>query len=456
MHILQVPTEIFHKILYHCILVRGLARGLRLKLVCKAFYHAVEPALFESRLLDLPNRDLPLDNWYIRRFHPNGADRVFHSYLVYRVKNETDPNVGRFTEIRDIAIRLHTELGADLEKTISVLCWLALERAAVGPGDRLRWMNDVQMLPNQGLNLLSAAAYLNHITLAKRLLQEGHDPAAHNHLFSPPMELAAWAGDTEMLLLFQEHMPEYEALPRPYTWRGKAGPHSVKGAALRGDLNMFHLAIHPPSSTNPKFWIGSTPQENPGKQLHDALLQTRDLAVCQSIKDLFGLFNDIRTATSVLVRHARYGNLDMVRRALDDRANIRGFKDGDNNPLMLAARGAHEDVVDLLLERGADPNYSSIQHLGTPLTAAVAGGSLVIVRKLLDRGARVVQQSSNGCWVAKTVVLRAVSLEHSAILELLLERNAEFDAKLVPCAIKHAQECGLESMVELLQQRYMD
>jgi hypothetical protein len=56
-------------------------------------------------------------------------------------------------------------------------------------------------------------------------------------LFSSPMKLAAWAGNAQMLEIFQDHVPEMEgfdpALVFNYNWRGKVGPASISGAAIR-------------------------------------------------------------------------------------------------------------------------------------------------------------------------------------------------------------------------------
>jgi hypothetical protein len=47
------------------------------------------------------------------------------------------------------------------------------------------------------------------------------------------MQLAAWAGNAEMLRLFQEHLSEFEETPPHYpldhhNWRGKIGPGSIR------------------------------------------------------------------------------------------------------------------------------------------------------------------------------------------------------------------------------------
>jgi ankyrin repeat protein len=54
--------------------------------------------------------------------------------------------------------------------------------------------------------------------------------------------------------------------------------------------------------------------------------------------------------------------------------------------LFWAVEDCHEAMVDLLLERGADPEVTD--DMGRPpLTYAVKGGNEAVVRSLLDRGA---------------------------------------------------------------------
>ena len=135
--------------------------------------------------------------WQIRKLH--GADKLWQSYIAYRVRNETDPEVGRFVEIRQVAEELCRQTEVEYEVAVDGLSWLALER-----GDEA---------PNQDLNLLSAAAYFGHLPLARRLLADGHCPASDNDLFLSPMQLAAWTGNADMLKVFQKHLPEFEKLP---------------------------------------------------------------------------------------------------------------------------------------------------------------------------------------------------------------------------------------------------
>ncbi|KAK0104881.1 hypothetical protein ONS95_005147 [Cadophora gregata] len=63
---------------------------------------------------------------------------------------------------------------------------------------------------NAGSSLLSAAAFLGHTRMIRRLLSEGLCPTVKGPLFPSPMQLAAYAGQGEVLRLFQEHLPDFE------------------------------------------------------------------------------------------------------------------------------------------------------------------------------------------------------------------------------------------------------
>lgn len=56
-----------------------------------------------------------------------------------------------------------------------------------------------------------------------------------------------------------------------------------------------------------------------------------------------------------------------------------------SSPLHLACRADSEEVVDLLLERGVNPDPVRVDGV-SPLHLAVIGNNLNIARKLLDRG----------------------------------------------------------------------
>ncbi|KAI9652384.1 MAG: hypothetical protein M1829_001659 [Trizodia sp. TS-e1964] len=455
MLLFDFPAELVSKILLHAVLARGITRALRLRLVCKRFSQEIKPALFESRLLDDFYTEKVLSDWYIENDH--GASKFWHSYLVYRVQNKiAKPSQRRYLDIRLIAERVCEETGADVGATVETLCWPALQQS-MNPSINSRLENEP---PSPDLDLLCAAAYLNLIPIAKWLLLEGHSPHSKSVLFSSPMELAAWAGNAQMLEIFQDHVQEIEDLDPAArfsrNWRGKVGPASIRGAAIRGDVDMVRLAVYPPSRAAPDSTdfvseaIGSVNRvSSTGNALCLAQWATRDVEVFKYLERFFSKPSDL---SYILAKHARLGNLEMVRYLLDAGADTRGVCGRDANPLIVACRRCHEEVVDLLLERGADPNFDGDRERGqqgNPIAKAAASGSLVIVRKLLSHGADLCHENA-GIPMGYHALYWAVRLEHTSMVKFLVAAGVDLGI-YGETILETAQSLGLDSMVEVLR-----
>ncbi|KAK0104882.1 hypothetical protein ONS95_005148 [Cadophora gregata] len=100
--------------------------------MCKSFYTQIQPALFETRLLDehVPSPRVNsglnlLEVWYVRRTY--GAEKLWYSYLSYRVQNERDPDdkqrnklltttagKGRFVELRQVTEQICRKTKSDM------------------------------------------------------------------------------------------------------------------------------------------------------------------------------------------------------------------------------------------------------------------------------------------------------------------------------------------------------
>jgi len=418
------------------------------------FSQEIPSSIFDSRLLDSFSTWKVLSDWYIENDY--GASEFWHSYLVYRVQKSVKPPQRRYSDIHQVAERICEDTGADMEATVEALCWPALVQGT-NPGSNSTLEKEP---PNPRLDLLCAAAYLNLIPLAKQLLQEGYSPHSESHLFSSPMQLAAWAGNALMLELFQVHVPEMEGLDPTLAfnrkWRGKVGPASVKGAATRGDIDMVRLAVYPPSraaqdSTDfagePFGHVGRI--SSTGNALCLAQRATRDIEVYKYLENFFAEPDDLSPA---LAKHARLGNLDMVRYLLDAGADTRGTYGRNRDPLVEACRRCHESVVDLLLERGADPNFDGDKDRvggGNPIAAAARSGSLIIVRMLIDHGAEL-SRMDMGIEMGFRALHAAVLLEHTSMVKVLLASGVD-SVIYRELLLKSALANGFDSMVEILQ-----
>ncbi|KAI1392668.1 ankyrin repeat-containing domain protein [Hypoxylon trugodes] len=421
MNLLDLPNEVFWEILRCAVSCRELNRALRLKLVCRLFYNSVPRAIFEVglddnvRARDYTNMMFMKVNW--RTYKSYGYNDFWHAYLVYRVRTETDPTQGQYVNIRQVVDAWCGYTNDAFEATVDALCWLVLEQGEMTPGHRSPWQEGDEPL-NLGLSLLSVAAHFGHIPLAKKFLAEVRYP---DSLFPSPTFLAAVTGNFDMLELLQEALLN-SGVRDPWDGHWEA----IRAACQYGDVDIFRLAI--------KYEMEEF-RLYPRSYGLRTLTKTVSLELYRYICSLVGEPTDGEKGT-IVTAHTKFGNTEMVRYLLD--GDVLEIRPGKLNELLeIAVKFNHDELVDLLLKRGADTDYWRHRALSTELCLAVSRGSLPIVRKLLDYGAKIMY-----CCLEC-----AVMLEHTGILTLLLTRGSVKNYNKV---FKAARKNELWSMVDFM------
>ena len=120
-----------------------------------------------------------------------------------------------------------------------------------------------------------------------------------------------------------------------------------------------------------------------------------------------------------LLQATARGHVDTIQRVLTNfMVNINFLTKRKESALITAAENNHNDVVQLLLDRGADPNMAD-QDGFTPLFFAVQDGFIDVVQTLLDRGAEPNMVNHDG----HTPIEWAATDGHEDVVRLLLDRR---------------------------------
>lgn len=118
---------------------------------------------------------------------------------------------------------------------------------------------------------------------------------------------------------------------------------------------------------------------------------------------------------SQLMSHIKKGNKAIAEELLKSKqVNIHVKNSQGETALHLAIEQGLEEIVETLLNRGADPNSWNTLYKGTPLYAAAAFNHVVICRLLLAAGAK----RDTVCIAGKTAYDIAKMHNSDSILEL--------------------------------------
>ncbi|KAK8067225.1 hypothetical protein PG997_013972 [Apiospora hydei] len=458
MDIFKLPGELVNEVevLFWAVLSRdvnhNVKRALRLRLVCKLFAEAVYPALFRTCRLD---------------------DAIFEYSFGGVEYKESRYGAGATRELAQVLCEKDASL--NYESVIDTLCWLALDNIQRGPCYFREW----------GAVTCDTAEHQHPATAAKqcrsrpRAESAGGCGAARHGAAGQ-----AVVGRRTRSRHSQFHVPACDAgggRVRPRARSASASRADVEGGPrtlfhLRrrrgGDLEIMRLVFPPPPAPPPAADEQSPPPP-PADGTYGRIgirhsFRSRLLSRALDATASPEVYEYLMRAWEPGYRPPRYehvmchaarGNIAMVRYLLDHWGeegggvgvvvDVNGADDVyHGSTLSWACRHGHEEMVDMLLARGADPNFAEeAQRSGLALHAAVRGGYVSIVRKLLACGARV-----NGPHAAhRRTILAAMQMEHTELVRLLIERGEPLGL-VAKGLVKSMVNLGYESMLDILRE----
>ena len=147
------------------------------------------------------------------------------------------------------------------------------------------------------------------------------------------------------------------------------------------------------------------------------------------------------TTDTALLDAAQRNDLPGVLRALDEGADVNSRTRYQATALLLAARHVNFEMVQLLVDRGADLNVQDTFYRNTPLASALGGRHMELVRYLLDRG-------SPG---AAAVLPVAIGNDDLPLLEAVLQRT-DIPDDVIVATHAFAVKTGKGEAADLLRQ----
>ncbi|KAL0985519.1 hypothetical protein UPYG_G00157930 [Umbra pygmaea] len=332
--------------------------------------------------------------------------------------------------------------------------------------------------PKDGRTLLASAAHTGSAEVFQLLLSRGADPLIIDHQGQSPLTLAARQGHEKVLeaLLGWARGKEPEVRVEMLEHADSEGWTALRSAAWGGHTSAVHMLLEAGAEVDHCDAEGRTALRTAAWGGHEEILVTLlgygaqvDLAdregrtplivaaymgnreVLEILLDHGAEVNladgDGRTALSVAalcVPKAGVKGYGDVASLLLERGADSGHMDKDGmTPLLLAAYEGHEEVVELLLEAGADVDESAGPHATasvavTPLLAAAAMGHLGTVGRLLFWGAAVDGIDGEGRTALSLAAARGSVEVVKALLDRGLDENHKDDLGWTPL---HAAAC---------------
>ncbi|XP_068186093.1 ankyrin repeat domain-containing protein 50 isoform X2 [Antennarius striatus] len=331
-----------------------------------------------------------------------------------------------------------------------------------------------------GQTLLTSAAHQGSANIVKLLLTHGFDPMKSDHHSQTPLILASKQGHISVLKVLLEwatsHEPQkmqmmehidndgWTAL-RSAAWGGHSeavrllldagadvdgcdgeGRTALRAAAWGGHEEIVLILLNYGAQVNKADNNGRTPLIAAAYMGHPETVEM----LLEHNAEVNLADGDGRTALSVTAlcvptAAGVKGYGEVVSLLLDQEADP-GHRDHDGmTPLLLAAYEGHDDIVELLLEAGADVDETahtdsnvSAAAAVTPLLAAAAMGHMKTVSRLLFWGAAVDAIDCEGRTALCLAAARgSVELVH-ALLDRGLDENHKDDLGWTPL---HAAAC---------------
>jgi len=304
---------------------------------------------------------------------------------------------------------------------------------------------DVNAAEPDGATALHWASYRDDLAIAQMLIRAGANVNAANDLGATPIWMASVNGSSAMVQLLLES----GANPNVALLRGET---AVMAAARSGNAEVIERLLARGANPNARAARGQTPLMWAAAQKHSAVVRAL-LAHGADVHARSDSWSQVEAVSphghpgynraipygrnTPLMFAARAGDLDSAKLLVASGANVNDVDAWGVSVMVLAAHSGFRDLVEFLLEKGADPNASGAGF--TALHEAIMRRDEPLVRTLLAGGASphlalkdwtpTRRQSSDFHFepelVGATPFWLAARFTQPAVMRLLVERGAD-------------------------------
>ena len=270
----------------------------------------------------------------------------------------------------------------------------------------------ITLAPSAFCNSIHDAARNGDSFAVLTLLNTGIDINKKNKDGWTALHIAASKNRLEIVELLIENGAEVDSKGDPSTvfiWQGGFTP--LHYATVNGHKDIVELLINRGAQVNAKTDNGFTP---------------RDWAIKRSHTHIADLLKTYGGKTSSIHTHVRDGDLAGVQAYLDAGVDINARDENGSTPLHWAALEGHKDIVELLINRGAEVNATSEIGGWTPLHMAASKNHIQVVSFLIKKGADEDAKAIIGGW---TPLHWAASEDYDQIVKLLIDNGAKINVK---------------------------
>ena len=132
-------------------------------------------------------------------------------------------------------------------------------------------------------------------------------------------------------------------------------------------------------------------------------------------------------ADKALFKAIRNGKIEIVKEAIANGANVNAFNINIISPLHYAVSSSQNDIVELLISKGADVNFIGGNRGFSPLIVAINGNNVEVVRMLLTNGADI--NAKDGNTNGESPLFYSLNSGNIEITKMLIDEGADFNMK---------------------------